>query len=75
MNSISSFSMQKGSNSLLPHSCIQGRRENPLVGEGVGLNLREFTWLLSCSIVTNHYLFQRFIALFFGYLQEVGTGG
>ena len=42
---------------------------------GVGLNLPEFMWLISCFIVTDHYLFQRFKALFFGYLQEVGTGG
>ena len=42
---------------------MQRRCENPLVG-GVGLNLPEFTWLISCSIVTDHYLFQHFIALY-----------
>ena len=52
----------------------QLRREQLLVG-GVGLNFPELTWLISSSIVTDHYLFQRFKALFFGYLQEVRTGG
>ena len=41
----------------------------------VRLNLPEFTWLISCSIVTDHYIFQRFKGLFFGYLQEVGAEG
>ena len=40
---------------------------------GVRLNLSEFTWLVSCSIVTSHYLFQYLKAMFFGYLNGVGN--
>ena len=38
---------------------MQGCHENLLVG-GVELNLPEFTWLISCSIVADYYLFQCF---------------
>ena len=46
-----------------------------LLWGGVRLNLPEFTWLISCSIATDHYLFQCLKATFFGYLQVVGAGG
>ena len=40
------------------------------------LNLPEFTWSISCSIVTDHYvlkcLFGYLQAMLFGYLQAVG---
>ena len=52
--------------------CHWGRRENPSVG--VRLNLPELTWSISCSIVTDHYLFQHHKAMLFGYLQEVWAG-
>ena len=52
----------------------QGRRGNLLVG-GVRLNLSEFTWLGSCSMVTDHYIFQCLKAMSSGYLQEVRAGG
>ena len=39
---------------------------------GVRLNLPEFTWLMSCSIVSDHYLFQCLTAVFFLFLQEAG---
>ena len=55
-------------------SCLQGRRENPSLEGGGRLNLPEFTWLISCSIVTDHYLFQCLTAMFFGYLQKVTAG-
>ena len=42
---------------------------------GVRLNLPAFTWLISCSIVTDHYLFQCLKAMFFGYLKEERAGG
>ena len=50
-----------------------GRHENPLIGD-VRLDLPEITWLISCSIVTDHFLFQCLKAMFFGYLQELGGG-
>ena len=39
------------------------------------LNLPEFTWLVSCSVSPNHYLFQYHKTIFFGYLHVVGAGG
>ena len=39
---------------------------------GAKLNLPEFTWLVNCSIVTDHYSFKCLEAVFFGYLQVVG---
>ena len=56
------------------HFSVQGRCEGPSVG-GVRLNLPEFTWLISSSVVTNHYLFQCLKAMFFGNLQEVRAAG
>ena len=50
---------------------MQGRHEKPLI-RGVRLNLHEFTWLKSCSIVINHYLFQCLKTVLFGYLYAVG---
>ena len=41
---------------------------------GVAVNLPELTWLISCSMVADHYLFQCVIAMFFGYLRAVGEG-
>ena len=38
------------------------------------LNLSEFTWLLSCAIVTDCYSFKCSKALSFGYLYVVGSG-
>ena len=52
--------------------CIQRRIEKSLVG-GVELNLPEFTWLISCCIATDQYLFQCVKAMFFGYLQAIGA--
>ena len=49
-------------------------REKSLA-EGEELNLAEFTWLISCSIATDHYLFQCLKAMFFSYLQAVGAEG
>ena len=44
-------------------------------GGGVRLNLPELMWSVSCSVVTDHYLFQCLKAVFFDYLQEVRAGG
>ena len=38
----------------------------------VRLNLPEFTWLVTCPIVTGHYLFQCLKEMFFGYLNALG---
>ena len=46
---------------------IQGCCKSPLAFGGVKLNLPEFSWLVSCSVVTNNNLFQRLQAIFFGY--------
>ena len=46
--------------------CEQGHSETPLP---------EFTLLIRCSIVTNHYSFQCLKAIFSGYLQAIGAGG
>ena len=52
-------------------SCKQGCHESPLVGgEGVRLNVREFTWLISCSFVTDHYLFQCLKVLYLEILMK-----
>ena len=45
-----------------------------LGGGAVGLNLPEFIWLVSCSIVMNHYSFQCLKAMFFSYLHAEGVG-
>ena len=36
-------------------------------------DLPEFKGLIGCSSVTDHYLFQCLISMFFGYLQAVGA--
>ena len=41
---------------------------------GLRLNLPESTRLISCSIVTDQYLFQCLKAMLFGYLLEVRAG-
>ena len=41
--------------------------------EGVGLHLTEFAWLVSCSIITDHYSFQCLKEMFFGYFHVVGV--
>ena len=46
--------------------CEQGHSETPL---------NEFTLLIRCSIVTDHYLFQCLKAILFGYVQAIGAGG
>ena len=43
-------------------------------GGGTRLNLPEFTWLISCSVVIDHYRFQCHEAMFFEYLQVVRAG-
>ena len=43
--------------------------------EDVGLNLPEFKWLMSCSIITDYYVLQSLKALFFSYLEAAGVGG
>ena len=42
---------------------------------GVRLNLPEYTWLIGCSIATDHYLFQCLKGMFYGYLQTIMAGG
>ena len=37
---------------------------------GVRLNFPEFKLLMRCSIVTDHYLFQCFKAMFFGFISS-----
>ena len=49
----------------------QGQHENPLVGWFEV----EFTWLVSCSIVTDHSSFKFLRTLLFSYLHVVGPGG
>ena len=51
----------------------QGRHKNSLVGDA-RLNLPEFTWLVSCAIVTDHYSFECPRGMSFGYLYAVGSG-
>ena len=41
----------------------------------VKLSFPEIKWLISCSIVTEHYLFQPHKATLFSYLPVVGAGG
>ena len=41
---------------------------------GAWLNLPEFTWLVRCVIVTDHYSFQYPRGMSFGYLYAVGSG-
>ena len=44
------------------------------LGGDVRLNLPEFTWLVSCAIVTDLYSFQYRKPMSFGYLYTVGSG-
>ena len=61
--------------SLAINSCRNVARALQLGGGGdVGLNLPEFTCLVGCSIVNDHYLSKNLKAMVFGYLQEVRPG-
>ena len=49
-----------------------GMSQEPFGWGAVMLNLSEFIWLVSCSIVTDHYSFQYLNAMLFRYLHAIG---
>ena len=50
-----------------------GRLQELFSWGSLGLDLPEFSWLVTCSIVANHYFFQCRKAILFGYICVVGA--